>query len=256
MDWYKHFATKFLAATAHMSLAHRGAYITLLNHQWDRGGYLPGDLASASRLAGVASDEERAIVAEVLDEKFEHSKRGYYNKRMLRLCKEAKHVRDRRRDAGRKGGLAKARANAIANASEEPGKRARARRASTSPSISFSEEKGGSGGKEDAEDLVRDWNFWAAANDRPKARLTKSLRRKIATRVAEGFDWPAVLAELKRVDDFALGRTDRWNGITLHWLLENDTNWTKVAEGNYRGKREQKQDRERAMKQGEDSGWT
>ena len=77
MDWYKHFAVKFLASTAHMSLAERGAYITLLDHQWDRGGYLPKDEHAVIRMVGIASDDEADIVRAILLAKFRLGKHGY-----------------------------------------------------------------------------------------------------------------------------------------------------------------------------------
>ncbi len=95
-----------------MSLAQRGAYITLLNHQWDREGYLPKDEHQIIRMVGVASDDEADIVRGIISEKFQLGKHGFFNRRMLRTIREAQKVVKSRRDSGRKGGLAKAKANA------------------------------------------------------------------------------------------------------------------------------------------------
>ena len=52
-------------------------------------------------------------------------------------------------------------------------------------------------------------------------------------RLGEGMTWDALAVELDRLSDFALGHGD-WNGVTLHWIAQNEENWNKLAGGNYR----------------------
>ena len=95
-----------------------------------------------------------------------------------------------------------------------------------------------------ARELVEAWNEWASRNDRPAARLTQKRRLKVLTRIGEGLAWDELVKELDRLDDFSLGRTERWNGVTFQWLTDNEENWQKVVNGNYR--RKAPRDRERA----------
>lgn len=240
MDWYKHYAARFLTGTAHMDFTRRGAYITLLDHQWERGGYLPETEAEVVRISGAQNDEEKQALKSVLSEKFLRGKRGYYNRRMLATIREANDIREKRRKAGHirqspdsayaeASGGASGEANGPANTHV----RALARDARLT-SLSPIPPEGTLGESKDAEAIVTSWNDWAKANGRPGARLTKTLRGKIGARLREGFDWEAIRPELDRIDGFARGETQQWNGITLHWLVENDTNWTKLVAGNYR----------------------
>ena len=80
---------------------------------------------------------------------------------------------------------------------------------------------------------VSSWNAWAEEYQRPRVQLTDRLAAKIRSREAEGMSWRKVYPELRRLDEFALGRTDRWNGITLHWIVNNSDNWLKLLGAGY-----------------------
>ena len=88
--------------------------------------------------------------------------------------------------------------------------------------------------RELAHAIIESWNLWAGNAERPTARKQRKLTEKLMLRIGEGMTWDAMVVELERLSDFALGLTPKWNGVTLHWLAENETNWTKLAAGNYR----------------------
>ncbi len=82
--------------------------------------------------------------------------------------------------------------------------------------------------------FVESWNDWAGRNGRPRARLTRKLQGKVRARIREGLSWEMIAPELDRLSDFALGKTDKWNGVTFYWLTDNEENWCKLQAGNYR----------------------
>lgn len=74
---YQHYAKDFLAGTADMSIAERGAYITLLDQAWDQSpvATLPDDDTKLRRFAGADPEEWKVVRTAVLakfnkDEKF------------------------------------------------------------------------------------------------------------------------------------------------------------------------------------------
>ena len=82
--------------------------------------------------------------------------------------------------------------------------------------------------------VIESWNQWARNEDRPTAQPTTKLTEKLMRRIGEGMTWDALAVELDRLSDFALGRTPKWNGVTLHWIAQNEENYTKLTCGNYR----------------------
>ena len=109
--WYDHDAYAFLEGTQEMTNTEKGIYITLMNHQFCRGGYLPVELGHVATLVGVTLGvghfEEEAFLR-VVEAKFTAHKRGYYNPRMLRTVRQIDRRVRQKRAAGRKGGRARA----------------------------------------------------------------------------------------------------------------------------------------------------
>ena len=109
--WYDHDAYAFLEGTQEMTNTEKGIYITLMNHQFCRGGYLPTELGYVAALVGVtlgAGHYEEEAFLRVVGAKFTARKRGYCNARMLRTVRQIDRRVKQKRAAGRMGGRARA----------------------------------------------------------------------------------------------------------------------------------------------------
>lgn len=94
---FQFYAKDFLTGTATMSLAERGAYVTLLAHQWDAG-TVPSAAKERARILGCTAAEERRIWARLVS-KFTLVDDAFQN---LRLEEErAKQAEFRRRQSDR-----------------------------------------------------------------------------------------------------------------------------------------------------------
>lgn len=89
---FSFYAKDFLTGAAPLSLAHRGAYITLLAWQWD-GGAVPDDAAERARILGCSRREEAAAWARIVG-KFERGDDGLW--RNPRLEAERQKQSERR----------------------------------------------------------------------------------------------------------------------------------------------------------------
>lgn len=78
------------------------------------------------------------------------------------------------------------------------------------------------------------WNLFAAHYKLPQvAKINNSRQRKFKKRIADkGFDFPAVIKRASQSDFLMQGR---W--FTFDWIIENDTNYQKVIEGQYDNKK-------------------
>ena len=86
------------------------------------------------------------------------------------------------------------------------------------------------------------WNTIAAQNDLPQVKKTtsKSRSQKLAVRIQEGLT-VEVLEQIGieiAQSDLLRGLKNNWK-ITFDWILNNDSNWVKVIEGNYRNTSQQ-----------------
>ena len=100
---FSFYAKDFLSGVATLSLAARGAYITLLAYQWDHGS-VPAEIPTLARICGCSPAQIRQVWPAVAT-KFEHGADGAY--RNVRLEVERQKQVDRRaalRDNGTKGG--------------------------------------------------------------------------------------------------------------------------------------------------------
>lgn len=108
---FSFYAKDFLAGTATMTLAERGAYVTLLCYQWDAGS-VPGSERERARILGCNAAQERAVWSKLVT-KFTRAGGAYQN---TRLETERAKQADRRQKLaanGSKGGSQK-----VANATE------------------------------------------------------------------------------------------------------------------------------------------
>lgn len=96
---FSFYAKDFLTGTATMTLAERGAYVTLLSHQWDSGTVPSGD-APRSRLLGTTVAQARTLWAAV-SVKFERQTDGTWLN--LRLEEERQKQSERRQKLAQNG---------------------------------------------------------------------------------------------------------------------------------------------------------
>ena len=99
----------FEADTAHLSLAEDGAYNRLLRLCWRTPGCsIPADRQWIYRRLRAVSQADRDVVDCVLDEFFQEENGRCSNARLTREFQAAKIAHERRKNAGEKGGAAKA----------------------------------------------------------------------------------------------------------------------------------------------------
>lgn len=105
--WYPWFTQKWRGATRHMTLAEKGAYRELIDEYMTNGGALENNARALAAIAG-CSLQEWAEVSETVLAKFEQS----HGKLVHPRCEEELLVQQSystaKAEAGRKGGLAKA----------------------------------------------------------------------------------------------------------------------------------------------------
>lgn len=109
---FSFYAKDFLTGTATMTLAERGAYVSLLAYQWDSGS-VPAGAKERARIMGCTAAEERRVWAKLVT-KFAYVDDSFKNTRLEE--ERAKQIERRQKLAanGSKGGSQKA-----ANASRE-----------------------------------------------------------------------------------------------------------------------------------------
>jgi len=99
----------FEADTAHLTLAEDGAYNRLLRLCWRTPGCsIPGDKEWIYRRLRAHSDQDRAVIDVVLDEFFTTKNGRCSNARLSKEWVAANQAHERRKNAGSKGGSAKA----------------------------------------------------------------------------------------------------------------------------------------------------
>ena len=83
------------------------------------------------------------------------------------------------------------------------------------------------------ESIMEQWNELADSLNLSKIKsLSKTRLSKLALRVKEGFKIEEIIPAIKRQPFLAGDNGKDWK-ISFDWIIENDTNWMKVLEGNY-----------------------
>lgn len=103
---FSFYAKDFLTGTATMTLAERGAYVTLLAHEWDAGG-VPGTASERARVLGCTAAKEKAIWLK-LGSKFVPHEGVYVNVRLEQERHKQTERRQKLAQNGSKGGSKKA----------------------------------------------------------------------------------------------------------------------------------------------------
>jgi len=99
------YVADYLADTGHLGAAEHGAYLLLIMHYWANGG-LPDDDRKLARIARMDASEW-ADARETIGQFFSD---GWRHERIEKHLAEANAAYERRAEAGRKGGLSKAKA--------------------------------------------------------------------------------------------------------------------------------------------------
>jgi hypothetical protein len=79
------------------------------------------------------------------------------------------------------------------------------------------------------------WNLFAMTVKVPQVKSVSDMRRKkFNTRIREpAFDFFEILKKI-RDSRYLKGETENWGGATFDWILENEGNYLKILEGNYK----------------------
>lgn len=88
---FQFYAKDFLTGTMTMSLAERGAYISLLSHQWDKGGVPGDDVAALARLLSCERAEIEPIWGQV-QQKFRRADDGVWRNAKLEKVRRAQEL--------------------------------------------------------------------------------------------------------------------------------------------------------------------
>jgi len=110
--WFPMYAADFEADTADLDCVEVGAYIRLLNYHFLRGS-VPADIKKMSRIIRETPQKTRKLW-QVLNHFFIQKGDVFVQQRMEREIAKGIDIYKKRVEAGRKGGLAKAKANDIA----------------------------------------------------------------------------------------------------------------------------------------------
>jgi uncharacterized protein YdaU (DUF1376 family) len=102
---FQFYAKDFLTGTAAMTLAERGAYVTLLAHEWDAGS-VPALAQARARILGCTKAQERAIWS-ALAPKFVLREDAYVNERLEHERRLQSEYRRRQSDNGKASAAAR-----------------------------------------------------------------------------------------------------------------------------------------------------
>jgi uncharacterized protein YdaU (DUF1376 family) len=122
LPYFPMFPTDFEAKTSHLTLAEDGAYNRLLRLAWMTPGCsIPADRTWVYRRMRALTEADQAIVESVIAEFFKETKGRLFNARLTQEWLSANEAHERRKNAGSKGGKAKAlKTNEIAPSNATP----------------------------------------------------------------------------------------------------------------------------------------
>ena len=105
--WYPRNPGDYRRDTAHLTLEQHGAYNLLLDFAWDHDGLIPKDFPSMARILGVHTNKAKTLWG-FLSPFWYETRGGFRQKRVDKELEKAIDISKERADAGRLGGLAKA----------------------------------------------------------------------------------------------------------------------------------------------------
>lgn len=221
-----------------MELQEIGAYLALLSVAWqsERHGYLQDDESKLRRWARM-SESQWAHSRELLLSKFPVVEEGWRaNPRLVEEAAKQERFSESQRDKINKRWEAERSRNESGNTGEHTG--VSISDTGVIPSVSVSVYKKDKD-KEPASPVPLD-EFLSAWNDNCGSlskivKLTGARAAKLRSRIREGLsadDFRAAVSTCARTP-FLTGKNDRNWKVDFDWLVENDTNLTKVREGRY-----------------------
>lgn len=98
----------YLRDTRHLTPLKHGVYLLLLMHCWDSRGPVPLDEQECAGIANCRSADEIEALRYVLEKYFTRMEDGWYNHRIQAEIERAQAISSKRKDAGFKGYLARA----------------------------------------------------------------------------------------------------------------------------------------------------
>lgn len=193
MPWYP---KDFYAATAHLALAERYAYRTLLDYQWMLG-VLPNDPKQLARLVG-ASESEFADVWPIVSKKFELTEDGYRNSRLEFHRNKALEVVRSRSQGARSTNAKRYAQQSLSDTVSEPGatRSSDAQRSHPNPNpnpnpheeiihVEGGSKLNGSHAKDPA--IAEVFEHWRTVHRHPHSKLDAKRRKLILDRLKEGY---------------------------------------------------------------------
>jgi uncharacterized protein YdaU (DUF1376 family) len=272
LNYYKRHIGDYAAATRHLSLLEHGVYCMLLDVYYTTEKPLPLDERAVFRLVGARSDEERQTVTTILGEFFKSEPDGFHQPRCDEeiAIKQEKSIKNA--EIGKKGGRPKEITESVipenpqASAtlpekSETVSANSPSRNPSHKPLASNQDIGTPDGVPTTGKPVLPDCphlllldlfakhlpdlpqpkpELWAGKNAeamRARWRWVLTARRsssgkRYAANGEEALDWFDRFFGYVSKSDFLTGRSGKWAGCDLGWLMKAD-NFAKVVQGNY-----------------------
>ena len=243
LPYFPMFPSDFEAKTSHLTLAEDGAYNRLLRICWmTLGCTIPTDEAWIMRRVRAHTDADKEAVLAILSEYFTVENGRYSNAKLMWIWREANEAHEKRKNAGSKGGNAKAlrtkekpSSNATAMLKQpEPEPEPDIRLEDTNVSLSVSTDAPLPAN--DISQAVSRYNQAAERAGWPQVqKLTPNRSKQLRARLKDCGGLEGWEDALRRAyaSDFCRGRTPKpWTGFGFDWLTKA-ANFTKLMEGNY-----------------------
>lgn len=236
LSYFPLFPDDFEADTAHLTLAEDGAYNRLLRLCWRTPGCsIPADREWIYRRMRASSDEDRRVIDVVIEEFFIETKQRLSNARLMREFLDASEKHERRKNAGKKGGLSKplkTKKNGASNAKAmhkqpEP---------EPEPEPNMFSNENTPLTPQPIDEAVRLYNEMAERSGLSKAqKLTETRKEKLRARLkdAGGIEgWRFAVSEVEN-STFLKGVNDRGWRADFDFMLQ-EKSFTRLMEGSYR----------------------
>lgn len=247
LPYFPMFPSDFEAKTSHLTLAEDGAYNRLLRICWMTPGCsIPTDEAWIMRRVRAFTEADKEAVRDVLGEFFTANDGRYSNAKLTRIWLEANEAHEKRKNAGSRGGKAKAlktKETGSSNAKamlKQPEPEPEPEVIKEEPKGSLPELPSGelfsAQPVNDTAEAVAEYNRAATEAGWPQVqKMTPARSKSLRARLKDcgGMDgWRHALQSAAQ-SDFLCGRTSRpWSGFGFDWLIKPQ-NFTKLMEGNY-----------------------
>lgn len=251
--WHKRYHSDALSGFIVLSLEERGAYQTLLDLMYDRGGPMPDNDGLLARYMGVSIRKWKSLRDSLISLNKIREQDGFLiNERAIAEIENSSKTARKLAENGSKGGRKKSENAKKDNENNESAENllhqkrsiSEARDQNIEPSVLansgslFGQDCVGEDmpakPKQPIEAAFRDWEKAAVEKDWPVPRqLTDQRRKKLGARLrAHGRDgWRTAIT--KAWNSPLLGGSEPPSWFTFDWLTKNDENLLKVLEGNY-----------------------